>query len=682
MSDLQVFYEQLQSDVIAEARGSSTNDTVGEDFKENAFTRILIEDLALAGELESPEDCYYKATIGGAELKINAYSIPDEDTRIDLVIADYHSTPEPKRLTMVDVDHSIKMALRFFKATIDGRHLAIEPGSDAFAMMKAIHSRKDKIDRIQIFLSTNGLIVQRKERTRSETFGNYKIRYDTWDIERLRRFRSKGASYEPIDVDLSGYDGGGIACIPVPDSSLGYSSCLSMIPGSLLYEWYDEYGSRLLELNVRSYLQARGKINKGILETLVKEPHYFLAYNNGITIVAEEIKFNQGRDRITSIRGLQIVNGGQTTASIHRARKDNQADLSHVYVQAKLTVVPPEEFEVMVPEISRFSNTQNRVSEVDLRANHSFHVGLERAAKREWVPGEQSMWFYERARGSYQTERSKRTTSERAKFDKVFPTRQRFSKEDIARYSNIWEGLPHIVSKGGQKNFTKFMESVPNHPKDWEPTSEEFKALIAKAILFRGAQQLAKELEIPAFRINIVNYTVALLAEKTAKRINLLSIWDKQDLLEPLKYQIKTWLPKVANALISSAGDRNPTEWFKMENCWKHLRESAAQWELSSTVVEQLNMTGGTDRPTHHPAHDDIARCMQIDAIKWGLVVKWGVVSGQLREWQIGLAGSLRTLAEQRWIRKPTERQAKQGVRIFKVYEEHDSGSSSNKPPP
>src|SRR5207245_10348315 len=158
----------------------------------------------------------------------------------------------------------------------------------------------------------------------------------------------------------------------VSDDGLGYQTCVAMIPGQVLYELYEEHGARLLELNVRSYLQARGKINKEILETLMLKPQLFLAYNNGITIVAEKIQLDKTRTLITGVHGLQIVNGGQTTASIHRARKDSKADLTHVFVQAKLTVVPPEKFDEMVPEISRLSNTQNKVSTVDLGANHAF----------------------------------------------------------------------------------------------------------------------------------------------------------------------------------------------------------------------------------------------------------------------------------------------------------------------
>ncbi|MFI5303751.1 MAG: AIPR family protein [Nitrospiria bacterium] len=670
MDDLLEFYEQLQNDVIIEAQPTEgkNGDSRGGDFRERAFTRIAIEELAASGILESPLECHYETTLGASGIKVNAYSIPDEDTRIFLIVTDYYPTPEPTRLTSADIDRSMNLALRFFKASINGLHESIESGSDAYAMIKDIYIHKDDIERVHILLITNGLTVQKKEKLRKETLAKYRVSYEVWDIERLRRFRSGRKSYEAIEVDLS--ETNGIPCISISDDKLGYSTCLSVLPGFLLYNWYDEYGAKLLELNVRAYLQARGKINKGILETLLKEPHHFLAYNNGITIVAEEIILNTTGDRITAIKGLQIVNGGQTTASIHRAKKDNQADLSHVYVQAKLTVVPPAEFEEMVPEISRFSNTQNKVSEVDLRANHPFHVGIERVSRKTWAPGEQSMWFYERARGSYQTERTKTSTTpaQKARFDRTFPSAQRFNKEDLARYSNIWNGLPHIVSRGGQKSFLKFMESVPNYAKDWQPPAEEFKTLIAKAILFRRTQDLAKELEIPAFRINVVNYTVALLAEQTAKRIDLISIWNKQDISDALKSQIKEWLPKVANALISSSGERNPTEWFKMEQCWKQLRDVSTSWQLNSSVSEELKKTALIPYTVDETVYNNIARCMGIDATTWFKIQIWGSESGNLKDWQVGIANTLAGYSAQGWKRKPSEKQAKHGIEIYTTY--------------
>lgn len=678
MNDISNFLLELQSDVIADSSEGGQPHLVKNDerpvsdFRECAFTRIIIDDLTLAGVLESPVECHYRTTVSGLIAKINAYGIPEEDSRLDLVISEYFAGDEIAKLSALDVERTFNQALRFFKACIEGKHSTVEAGSDEYAMMNEIYSYRNEFDRIQIFFVTNGAVVQRKAKVRKEKFENYQVSYDVWDIERLRRFRSSGATHEPIEVDITESRAMGLPCVTFNDESLGYSSCVAMIPGELLHDWYDDYGSRLLELNVRSYLQAKGKINKGILETLLKEPHYFLAYNNGITIVAEQIIFNATKDRVLGLRGLQIVNGGQTTASIHRAKKDNSADLSKVFVQAKLTVVANEDFERMVPLISKYSNSQNKVTEVDLGANHNFHVGVERVSKKSWVPGEQSMWFYERARGSYQTERAKQasTSAQKIQFDRKYPTAQRVSKEDLARYSNVWDGLPYIVSRGGQKNFTKFMESVPKTDKDWEPSPDDYKRIVSKAILFKCTQKIAKDLEVPAFKINVVTYTVAILAENTARRIDLIEIWNLQDISEVLRKQITDWMPRVAEVLISSVGDRHPTEWFKNEQCWRNLKEKSKDWKLSNEFSSELRNV--TDSPVKVSAEvqNNMARCLEIDAATWFRIQLWGAESGKLQAWQIGIANTLAGYAAQGWEKRPSPKQADHGMKIVQLFNE------------
>jgi hypothetical protein len=337
---------------------------------------------------------------------------------------------------------------------------------------------------------------------------------EVWDLERYSRFRASGSSLEPIEVDLTEFYPNGIKCLSKISEHHEFSTTLAIIPGLVLYDLYNKYGSRLLELNVRSYLQAKGKINQEILNTLLTAPDKFLTYNNGITVVAEGIEYSDDHTYIRSIKGLQIVNGGQTTASIHRAVKENKATIANVFVQAKITIVPPYDFEEVVPLISKYSNSQNKVSDVDLKANSPFHVGVERVSKVTWAPGETSMWFYERARGGYQTERANSASSR--KFDIRFPSSQLVTKEDIARYCNIWNGYPDLVSKGGQKNFAKFMEDIGGSlGKGWEPSPIEFKELIAKAIFYRAVQNVAKELKIQAIELNDIK-----LVEMKTKNFN------------------------------------------------------------------------------------------------------------------------------------------------------------------
>lgn len=671
MNDLQKFYELLQAEVISEAQG--TGDSAG-DFKENVFTRILTEDLAAAGALESPVVSYYEQAGSSAAVKVNAYSIPEEDSCLDLVVAAYFNDDTPRRLQGSDLERLIGMGTRYFQAATKKLHQQVDHGSESYAMARAIYDSKERLDRIRITVVTNGLAVQRKELKYKEKVGAWNISYELWDLERLRRFRSSGATHEPVAVDLSAFDGG-VRCAAVSDKKLGYQTCVAILPGKILHDWYDEYGARIMELNVRSYLQARGKVNQKMLETILKEPERFLSYNNGITIVAEEISYTEAGNQITSLQGLQIVNGGQTTATIHRAAKEHGADLSHVYVQAKITVVPSHIFEEVVPDISKYSNTQNKVTEVDLGANHSFHIGVERVATATWTPGEQSKWFYERSRGSFQTRRNieGRTKAARDKFDRTYPTGQKITKEELARYANTWKGLVPLANKGGQKSFVGFMESLPKMEKGWEPSREEYREIVAKAILFRETQRLAKERKLNAFAINIVIYTVALLAEKTGRRIDLQDIWNRQALPDQLMKLIKKWLVEVAELLKSSAGSRNPGEWFKQEGCWRALKEATTEWPVPKYLEDCLVPLYKMTQVQLTSATGAVAECMKVDAETWLRVQVWGNESGDLKPWQLGLANTLSGYAAGGWKKVPSEKQAKHAIGIISFYTENSA---------
>jgi hypothetical protein len=280
------------------------------------------------------------------------------------------------------------------------------------------------------------------------------------------------------------------------------------------------------------------------------------------------------------------------------------------------------------------------------------------------------MWFYERARGAFQTERSRAgtTDSKRAAFDRKFPASQRITKEDLARYSNTWNGFPHVVSRGGQKNFERFMNGLKKVDKGWESARDEFRTFVGRAILFLKTQQLAKSLGIKAFSINIVTYTVALLADHTARRIDLAAIWDRQDLSPALKAQLSDWLSKVASELLSSAGERNPGEWFKSEQCWQELRSASTNWAISTQLTAELSSVGEEYADVSDDVQSNVARCLQADVQKWFRIQLWGNETQKLKPWQIGIANTLAGYATQAWMKKPSEKQAKHGVAILEAY--------------
>ena len=97
-----------------------------------------------------------------------------------------------------------------------------------------------------------------------------------------------------MEIDLRDF-GGPLPVLPAQHTDGQHESYLAVLPGEVLADIYDRWGARLLEQNVRVFLQARGKVNRGIRLTLENEPSMFFAYNNGITATAEAVDISNGR---------------------------------------------------------------------------------------------------------------------------------------------------------------------------------------------------------------------------------------------------------------------------------------------------------------------------------------------------------------------------------------------------
>ena len=677
--NLSLFYRQIEGEITGLARPEVG--PASANFRENAFTELVAGELEESGVLEDPQVYDFEGGTGSGSMKVNGYGFPEEDSRLDVFVTLYHGPDEqPGTLNASDAETAFNRLGRFVSNAFKDLKQHLEPGLDQFRMVDRIHGLKDKVDRLNLLLFTNSQLVARTEKRRKEQVAGLPATYEIWDLERLRRLRESGTSYEALNVDFTYQPGGGLLAVPLDTGQDGFRTWVTVFPGSLISELYGEYGSRLLELNVRSYLQARGKVNKGILDTLRDCPADFMAYNNGITVVAEKVvtAHNNRAHVITHLEGMQIVNGGQTTASIHRAAREFGADLSRVFVQGKITVVEPARFDEVVPRISEYSNTQNKVSTSDLRANHAFHVGMERVSRREWSPDQKSQWFYERARGSYQTARSREgtTPARMRKFDERYPVAQRFTKEDLAKFENTWRGEPYWVSRGAQKNFVHFMERIPKLAEGWEPTTDEFRDYVAKGILFREVQGIVRSIDsITAYRINVTAYTASLVADKTARRIDLERIWKEQKLSEALRKMIEEWAPVIFKKLPIPAqqAGKHVEESFKTQQCWDYIR--ALDLRVPASVQRQLvpgagriAETGGDSSPGETLSEEDqnnIALCMELTEAQWLKIASWGQSSGELKEWQRGVARTLAGYAAENWVRSPSVKQAKFGAEMI-----------------
>ena len=576
------FAQGFFQDVVAESEASA-------QFMEDVFFQRFGDHLMEAGELESADRVPYHGAPGRG-IRIDGYGgdpALDESDTLSLLIQEFSSSPEVRRLGRTEMDATFRRLGNFLKKSLDARWRdAIEETSPAFGLADLIAKRWSRISRVRFILITNRELSERVDGRPADDLDGRTITFSVWDIHRLFRQATVGHGREDIDVDLLTDFGGPLPVLAAQQPGADHESYLTVIPGEVLANIYDRWGARLLEQNVRVFLQTRGKVNKGIKGTLESEPSMFFAYNNGITATAEavEIITDEGTQLLRRMTNFQIVNGGQTTASIHVALRSN-ADVSAAFVQMKLTVVDPERATRLVPKISEFANSQNRVNAADFFSNHPFHVRIEEFSRRIYAPSpdgtfQQSKWYYERARGQYADSRARLTATQRRRFDLENPRRQLFSKTDLAKYVSVWELRPHEVSLGAQKNFARFAQRIG---REWRKSPSNFneewyRDAIAKAIVFKATERLVSTQSWyqGGYRANIVAYAISKVAndvEQLGRSVDFRRIWRSQCVDSSIEMALVTVAEGVHGVLVNPArGISNVTEWAKKEYCWERIR--------------------------------------------------------------------------------------------------------------
>lgn len=433
------------------------------------------------------------------------------------------------------------------------------------------------------------------------------------DIQYLFNSSLSTRKTDPVNIIVSDINNGkvtGIKCLPANIQGDGYEAYLAVLPGDFLSEVYRLYGGRLLEKNVRSFLSVRGNVNKGIRNTIRTEPDKFFTYNNGIACTASSIKTENKNDGlyITELNDLQIINGGQTTASLRNAvltDKDHIVDLTKVFVPMKLTVldesIPDDERDIMVGSISKYSNSQNKVSNSDLNSNSPFYVQLEKLSRRIYTPtmtdGHQTRWYFERSRGQYERDQMELTDAKRKQFKAYNPRNQMMKIVDIAKFYNSVNERPFEVSWGGQMNAEDFQLTMQKiYEKNPVFVNDHFfKLIVSYGILFQKSREIIRNTDTYAqhsgILAQVVPYTISMLMHLVRDMkldLDWKDIWNKQDLPQLLKDEIKSLGKWVINVLVDPSREKdNVGEWAKLDKCWKNMlsRKYVLNPELSSILV-------------------------------------------------------------------------------------------------
>lgn len=648
--DEKEFLEELRQMIVRRAATDHLVDTLA--FVSEVAARL--EEDPVFGEFTLAE--HISQDSRSRQLRLHGFTELDEsDGTISLVIGRWVEESEPSPLMTADVARLRSWLENFASSALADKPIdQMHASGEAYALAETLRSRRAELSCIRLHIFSNQSLSQRFKKEFRSHIAGIPTETHIWDLQRLMAMYSSDREREMVEIDFAYFKSKGIPCIEASKAD-GLQSYLCVIDGNTLADLFDRYGSRLLEGNVRSFLGMKGNVNKGIRKTIQDAKHLFFAYNNGIAATAVAVKVNtaDGMSRIKAISDLQIVNGGQTTASVLRARKQDRLQLDGVAVPMKLTVVAREQAHDLIPRIAEYANTQNKVAIADFFANHPFHRKMEEISRRLLVPASagvrvQSKWFYERSRGQYQNERLYLSKARKDAFDLEFPARQVINKTELAKYHSTLDAMPHWAALGIQKNFIKFAgrfspKGDRTEAEYWEELSPRFgegyyRRIVAMAILWKKGEAIVSEGRggwyKGDYRSQIVAYAWALVfhvIRVAGNEPDLARVWEKQATDISLDECYKRSAILVQDALLElPPGSSNVGEWAKKEACWQRVSE--LKLDLRDTL-EKWSVDKDEDRSRHRDARqrgaqdDQIARQTEIVALAskdyWRALNEW-----------------------------------------------------------
>lgn len=685
--------------------------------KTDDFRRILHEDIAIAceinkGSTEAEEFLSYATGLlmNGEEFDdfiechceggtpntagyycIDGYSMDETDGSCCVFIVDYHGPKAEDTLVAKDIDMQFRKVRRFVEKSIKTELYQEIMNHAAKEFSSELNYSIDRITKFRFYLLTDAYNRQRSKTIKDDTIGGKIVELNVWDIDRLYDIVCSQMQKESVEIHFDEFGIEGIPCVKaveykdiiadvdvspitendemsgVPENVITYSSYLAVVPGEILNQLYLDYGAKLLEGNVRSFLSAKGKVNKRIQATIKNYPEMFFAYNNGIAATATEIETRNTENGpvITFIKDLQIVNGGQTTASIANtlltAKKGDNIDLSKIAVPMKLSVLEHSMAERIIPKISEYSNSQNKVDASDFFSNHPFHIRMEEYSRKTAIPTKggnqfQQYWFYERARGQY-NQGKMRFAGRRAELKKYadrYPANMVITMLDLAKYMVLYDCKPDIVSKGRQRTLQYFAQGIKAL---WEKSDTEynelyFKKAVAMAIIYKRADEIVKQSrwyrETRSYKANVTAYTISIIFNHIRTKfknyeLDFRRIWNEQDIYEELEEQISVLQNEVHNFITGPRSTENVTEWCKKELCWTRAQEQI--WTINDDFLATLVSKEETKEEKKETKQTQkIAN--EINALKeimargpqyWKKVLDWGLSNRLLSEKEISI---------------------------------------------
>ena len=601
MQTFEEYRKDFLEDILA-TEETEANGTVA------SFVKLCALKLFEGDVLPEYSPCYYQGTgYRKAALRVDGYSFDEHDGAFYMLCAIFSGEDESETLIGSEAKTALDRCRAFAVNAIEHDLVdKIEISTEAYDLAELIQDQAKFISKFVIILLTDMSLSERvilqvepdktkKRKTRAQRAGvleakdicGIEVEYRIWDLPRFYRIFGAGDGHEEIAIDFNEYTEGGIPCLSANYTSKNNEcrSYLCTVPGNIIADLYDTYGSRMLEGNVRSFLGRKG-VNKNIRNTILNEPDMFFVYNNGLAATATEVVVKD--ERLLFARDLQIVNGGQTTATLSATRHKDGADLSSISVLMKLTQVEPDLAANIVPVISRSANSQNKINSADFFSTHEYHIRMEQMSRREFAPaknGEQheTHWFYERARGQYIQATMHMTKAQERKFMIQNPKNQLITKTDLAKVLSAWDQYPHIVSKGAESNFSEFAKRTEA---EWDKRKDDFNMsyfheAVALVIIYRTLDKLIPKQQWyeGGYKANVVAYSTALLRHLIGKwypkrSLDLNKIWQKQQCPDLIIQQLTIIAELVYDSITDpSRKVENVTQWCKQAACWEKVKK-------------------------------------------------------------------------------------------------------------
>ncbi|NIJ52310.1 AIPR family protein [Dyadobacter arcticus] len=591
MPSLEEFHQDFLQSILSDSESRGV-------LKSQSFFEIACEDLVSTGDLTGN---YTTADYSKKGMEVSGFDYDEERKVLTILNHQFFQDDELQTLTKSVLENKLARLRKFYTSAVDGLFKNIEETSEAYGMAYNIYryAQRDQVRRVRFIVLTDGKISRNLLDIPIEQKGGIDYESRVIDLEYLYKIYETASGSAGFEVEVN------LPCLRVNDNRHDYFSYLTVVNGKTLVQVYEEFGQKLFEQNVRTFLQFKGNVNKGLRNTIEYKPEMFFAYNNGITATASDVELDEKTGNIRKIANFQIVNGGQTTSAIYAAFKNSGLSVDDVSVQMKLSVVKDARLQdEFISRVAEYANTQNKINNSDFFSNSPFHKDIKEYSTRIFAPAvggaqRRTHWFYERVRGEYLNSQAYLKADVKRRFLIENPKNQVFDKTLLSKTENLWLQRPDIVSKGAQESFKKFAEYIGDllEKDDLAITESFYNEAIARIILFRTMERIVSKAPWydGGFRAQTVAYSISYLSavvQASNVFLNFDLIWELQAVPAELESVLGIIAERVyATITHPASGYANIAQWTKNSNCWESVK-------LMNVDLPELDSSLFIDRQT------------------------------------------------------------------------------------